>query len=130
MKNDGIGAAPFERPTPGTLAARLADAAGQGALCGYGETCQTRIGLAGNDAGGEDERTSRIEWIEPRQGVAQQEPRRQEAATGIVSPDAIVWFFDPRAALREIDMQDAAVVAKPRRGVGAHPYPLRDAQPI
>src|SRR5215218_1908049 len=66
MKDEGVGAAPFERPAPRSLAACLADTAGQWALRRHGEARQPSVGLPGNHTGGEDERTPRVERIETR----------------------------------------------------------------
>src|SRR5215211_693606 len=112
MKDEGVSAAPFERPAPGSLATRLADTTGQWALRRHGEARQSSVGLPGNNAGGEDERTARVERIETWGGVSHQEPRRQQTTAGIPPPDILVWLLGPDPTLTEVNVQDSAVVPK------------------
>ena len=123
-KDEGIDAASLERVAERTFAAGLANSAGKRALGRRGETRQSGIGLAGNDARGEDEEIGRIEGVDPARTLPHQIRGGEQSAAAVEPPEIFVRLLDGGRAVAEIDVQDLPVIAVPG-GHGSRPTPRR-----
>src|SRR3990172_214190 len=111
VNDERVRAAAFERHAKRSLAARLADAAGERAFRRRSETRQTRVRMTGDNARSEDEQVCGIESVHAARTFAQKIVRGKQTTAAVDSPETFVWLFNPGAARAQINVKDFAVIA-------------------